>query len=261
MPIPKQNEKQGNSSLLFAQKLRANQQHLHTAQLWRRNLAVCESTNQNMDDIQLNPTRQFVRKSKSRLFFPLNRSCSSLRNTEKPAGGVEGSPFWQLWQLARGAFHWSTSVLTGNYIDCRTNCLCGSLQRANTKDMNTRAVTPFRPHCDLPWELLAAVAEWQISPSDSTGDHYCGGKWRISPALMKLHAICSTLHKPFPKETVINPVSLRDLTAVRWDIKDAITHSTPMSPRMLCFYSLSFTVKWCKLCFLGACLEKSPILT
>lgn len=59
---------------------------------------------------------------------------------------------------------------------------------------------------------------------------------------MKLHAIRSTLHKPFPKETVINPVSLRDLTAVYWDIKDAITHSIPMSPRMLCFYFHFFAI-------------------
>lgn len=52
---------------------------------------------------------------------------------------------------------------------------------------------------------------------------------------MKLHAICSTLRKPFPKETVINPVSLRDLTAVLRDIKDAITGSIPMSHRIPCF--------------------------
>lgn len=170
------------------------------------------------------------------LFVSHSRSSSSLRNAEKPAAREKPSPWWQLWQLARGAFHWSTSVLNGNYIDWRTNCLCGSLQRANTKGMDTRAVTPFRPHWGLPCELLPAVAEWQISPAISTGDQYCGGEWRISPALMKLHAICSALHKPFPKETVINPLSLRDLTAVLRDIKDAVTDYIPMSHRILCFY-------------------------
>lgn len=232
--------KQTNSEHLHTKHMSLITLFLHTVQMWRRNLAVCETHPQNKGIFTWIPQGNFCGRNLNKDFFPPNRSCSSLRKAEKPAGRVESSSLWQLWQLARGAFHWSTSVLKGNYIDCRTKCLCGSLQRANTKGMGTRVVTPFRPHCGLPWELLAAVAEWQIPPAISTGDHYCGGEWRISPALMKLHAICSTLHKPFPKETVINPVSLRDLTAVHWDINDAITHSIPMSPRMLCFYFYFF---------------------
>lgn len=86
-----------------------------------------------------------------------------------------------------------------------------------TKTRDTQGSCPFRPHWDLPCELLAALAGWQISRPLLlvTNTVVAGG---ISPALMKLHGICSALHKPFPKEAMINPLSLSDLTAVLRDV-------------------------------------------
>lgn len=132
---------------------------------------------------------------------------------EKLIGCVKCLPQWHLRQLARGALHWSTLILSSNYIDWRTNCLCGSLQRPET----LKAVAPFRPHWDLPSELLAALAGWQISQPLLLVTNTVVARG-ISPALMKLHGICSALHKPFPKEAMINPLSLSDLTAVLRDV-------------------------------------------
>lgn len=82
---------------------------------------------------------------------------------------------------------------------------------------------------------------------------------RISAALMKLHAICSALHKPFPKEAVINSLSLRDLAAVLRDIKDATADSIPVRPPVLVLASLAFLCNW-HASYGNACTLRDPLM-
>lgn len=149
-----------------------NSKHLHTKNYqyaFHYSILTYSTTVKTKLSVRTHPTKERIFNSipqdnlcagnLNKDFFPPNRSCSSLRNAEKPAGLVV-LPLWQLWQLARGAFHWSTSLLNGNYIDCRTNCLVDRYKEQTQKAW-TLGQLPPSDHT-----VASHVNYWQLWQSD-----------------------------------------------------------------------------------------------